>query len=105
MNLSDRAMQVALTGEVPEDDPHVIADMMAEIDRLRGLLDAKVTPGYELLADTIVKRDAEIDRLRSILKELADSVDKKASAYAKPERYYSPRMEDAIRAARAALKT
>jgi hypothetical protein len=36
----------------------------AEIERLETLLKAKVTPGYELLADQIEKRDAEIERLR-----------------------------------------
>lgn len=37
----------------------------AEIDRLRTLFDAKVTPGYELLAGTIEIREAEIEQLRA----------------------------------------
>ena len=32
--LAERALRVAMTGVVPDDDPHVIADMQAEIDRL-----------------------------------------------------------------------
>jgi hypothetical protein len=32
--LADRAMRVALTGIVPDDDPSIIADMQAEIERL-----------------------------------------------------------------------
>ena len=35
MTLSERAFQVAVTGEIQEDDPHIIADLMAEIDRLQ----------------------------------------------------------------------
>ena len=67
MNLSDRAMLVALTGEVQEDDPHIIADMMAEIDRLRAALNA-------IEADDPHVMMAEIDRLRAVLKALVDDV-------------------------------
>ena len=47
----------------------IIETQQAIIDDLRGLIDAKVTPGYELLAGTIAKRDAEIERLRTALAE------------------------------------
>ena len=33
--LSDRLLAVAIRGHVPPDDPHVIADVQAELDRLR----------------------------------------------------------------------
>lgn len=39
--------------------------------------------------------------LEAALRELADAVDIKASALANPARYYSPRMELAMEAARA----
>ena len=32
--LAERLLLVAMTGAVPADDPHVIADAQAEIDRL-----------------------------------------------------------------------
>lgn len=32
--LSDRSFRVAITGRVPDDDPHIIADMQMEIERL-----------------------------------------------------------------------
>ena len=38
MALSDRLMRVALAGVVPADDPHVLADVMLEIERLRQAL-------------------------------------------------------------------
>jgi len=41
----------------------------AEVERLQGLLTAKTTPGYELLAGTIEKMEAEIARLRADLAE------------------------------------
>lgn len=41
--LSDRAFRVAIHGVVPEDDQSIIADMMAEIDRLR----AAVRPSWD----------------------------------------------------------
>ena len=43
------------------------ARLRAEIEQLRRLLDAKTTPGYELLTDEITERDAEIERLRVAL--------------------------------------
>jgi hypothetical protein len=46
-------------------DGGLTAEAADEIERLQGLLKAKVTPGYELLADQIEKRDAEIERLRT----------------------------------------
>jgi hypothetical protein len=33
--LAERSLRVALTGVVPDDDPSIIADMQAEIERLR----------------------------------------------------------------------
>jgi len=38
-NLADRALRVAMTGIVPVDDPHIIADMQARIDALGALLE------------------------------------------------------------------
>ena len=38
-----------------------------EIERLKALLKAKVTPGYELLADQIEQCGDEIERLRAAL--------------------------------------
>ena len=32
--LSDRSLRVAILGVVPDDDPHIIADMQMEIERL-----------------------------------------------------------------------
>jgi hypothetical protein len=51
--LGDRALRVALTGVVPEDDPHVIADMQWELER----------------------RGKEIASLRAVLKECADDLE------------------------------
>lgn len=44
----------------------------AEVARLTGLLNAKTTPGYELLAATIVAKDADIARLRAALSFYGD---------------------------------
>ena len=33
-SLAERLLRVAMTGVVPTDDPHVIADAQAEIERL-----------------------------------------------------------------------
>lgn len=38
--LADRALTVAMTGAIPPDDPHVIAEMQAELDRLTSVLQA-----------------------------------------------------------------
>ena len=32
--IADRSFRVALTGVVPDDDPHIIADMMWRIEKL-----------------------------------------------------------------------
>ena len=37
--LAERSLRVALTGVVPDDDPSIIADMQAEIERLQSALD------------------------------------------------------------------
>lgn len=36
--LEERALRVAMSGNVPTDDPWIIAEMQAEIDRLRGVV-------------------------------------------------------------------
>lgn len=38
-SLADRLLRVALLGVVPADDPHVIADAQAEIERLGAALE------------------------------------------------------------------
>jgi hypothetical protein len=37
--LAERALRVAMTGYIPADDPHIIADMQARIDALGALLE------------------------------------------------------------------
>ena len=44
----------------------------AEIERLRALLEAKTTPGYELLATTIEKMEADNERMRAALQQIVD---------------------------------
>jgi uncharacterized small protein (DUF1192 family) len=54
-----------------------IKELRAEVERLQLLLEAKTTPGYELLADEAVELRAEIERLKALLGKLRwKSIDK-----------------------------
>jgi hypothetical protein len=44
-----------------------VGELKTEIARLTDLLEAKTTPGYELLAGTLEKQEAEIAKLRADL--------------------------------------
>lgn len=48
-DLATRAFRVALYGRVPEDDPTIIADLVAEIERLQALVGDK----YDYTRDPI----------------------------------------------------
>lgn len=36
--IADRSLRVAVLGVVPDDDPHIIADMMCRIEKLEAAL-------------------------------------------------------------------
>ena len=46
----------------------------------------------------------ELDDLKAALKELVEAIEVKASARARPETFYSPRMEDAMAKAKKLLR-
>ena len=61
--LGERSLRVALTGVVPDDDPTIIADMQAEIERLRAILDAAI----RILSDDHLPLQSRVNDARSIL--------------------------------------
>ena len=61
--LGERSLRVALTGVVPDDDPTIIADMQAEIERLRAILDAAI----RILSDDRLPLQSRVNDARSIL--------------------------------------
>lgn len=60
----------------PDQEFYAVRDecerFRAENERLQGLLRAKTTPGYEMLAHQIEKKEGECERLRAALKPFAD---------------------------------
>lgn len=38
MTLADRSLRAAIAGSIPDDDPNLIDDMQAELERLRAAL-------------------------------------------------------------------
>ena len=65
--LSERAMRVALTGVVPDDGHTIIADMQAEIERLKA--------DYEIQMRKCDAAQIESERLRAALKPFAAMAD------------------------------
>lgn len=60
-DLAARSLRVALTGRVHDDDPHIIAEMMHEIDVLRKRVDS--------LAKSFAEQASENEQLREVLTE------------------------------------
>jgi hypothetical protein len=64
--MSDRSLRVAMSGVVHDDDPTIIADMQAEIERLQAALDG---PSYR--AAVLKELEAENERLRAAFEQAA----------------------------------
>lgn len=65
-SLVERSLRVVMTGVVPADDPHIIADMQAEIERARLRSDTFERQYRQACQDHATAID-EIRRLRAAL--------------------------------------
>ncbi len=91
-DLSARSLRVALSGCVPDDDPHIIADMMGEIERLtreRDEIDAELSHYIGLACansrvfwcDRAADAEAQVKTLRAALTRIQHELSIPAAEY------------------------